>query len=322
MATKKYEVGGMTDECAGPGGPGKKKKCRQKFKSKGASQETKGSVLGTIGAGILGALGYGAYKKYKKEQKGGATKYQNGGAIVKGTPPTKPSEEPQRPKRKNLIQIKAKKTQSSVDSSKWAKNTKAPDGKKYQDGGKITAVPGMKKSQAKAEEFYDKNPGVRTYTNEYTGKKIPTGPMTQQEYKEAAARAADVYDESKMPNRKKGGAMKKMKTGGMVNPNAKLQATKAAGSKGVKSGVNPSASASKIAKGRSGGTSSAPKTATPKAKYGTTIKKYGEGGGTKTGPSMYNIKQGPAKTPTGSTSTINPVEKAKAKYGMTVKRKK
>jgi hypothetical protein len=189
MATKKYEVGGMTDECAGPGGPGKKKKCRQKFKSKGASQETKGSVLGTIGAAILGGLGYGAYKKLKKEQKGGITK--------------------------------------------------------------------------------------ATY-----------------------------------------------KTGGMVNPNAKLQATKSAGSKGVKPGVNPSASASKVAKGRSGGTSSAPKTATPKAKYGTTIKKYGEGGGTKTGPSMYNIKQGPAKTPTGSTSTMNPVEKAKAKYGMTVKRKK
>jgi hypothetical protein len=50
-------------------------------------------------------------------------------------------------------------------------------------------------------------------------------------------------------------ATKKMyKTGGMTNPNAKIQADKTAGSKGVKSGVNPKAAASKIAKGRSGGT--------------------------------------------------------------------
>jgi hypothetical protein len=58
------------------------------------------------------------------------------------------------------------------------------------------------------------------------------------------------------------------KTGGMVNPNAKVSALKTAGSKGVKSGVNPKAAASKVAKGRSGGTSTAPKTAVPKAKYG------------------------------------------------------
>jgi hypothetical protein len=64
--------------------------------------------------------------------------------------------------------------------------------------------------------------------------------------------------------RKKGGAAKKMyKTGGMVNANANLKAGKVAGSKGVKSGVNPKAAASKVAKGRVGGTSVAPKKATP-----------------------------------------------------------
>jgi glutamate 5-kinase len=131
----------------------------------------------------------------------------------------------------------------------------------------------MKKSQAKAEEFYDKNPSVRTYTNEYTGKKIPTGPMTKKEYQEAAQRAADVYEEKTGPKLKKGGSMKKMKTGGMVNPNAKLQAAKSAGSKGVKPRVNPKAAASKVAKGRSGGTSAAPKTAIPKAKYGMSVKR-------------------------------------------------
>jgi hypothetical protein len=66
---------------------------------------------------------------------------------------------------------------------------------------------------------------------------------------------------------KKSGATK-MKTGGMVNANAKVSAIKSAGSKGVKSGVNPKASASKVAKGKVGGTSKAPKTAVPKAQYG------------------------------------------------------
>ena len=63
------------------------------------------------------------------------------------------------------------------------------------------------------------------------------------------------------------------KTGGMVNSNTKVTALKSAGSKGVKSGVNSKVSASKVAKGRTGGTSSAPKTATPKAKMGGNMKK-------------------------------------------------
>jgi len=63
------------------------------------------------------------------------------------------------------------------------------------------------------------------------------------------------------------------KTGGMVNSNAKVSALKSAGSKGVKSGVNPKAAASKVTRGRVGGTSSAPKTAVPKAKYGMVMRK-------------------------------------------------
>ena len=45
-----------------------------------------------------------------------------------------------------------------------------------------------------------------------------------------------------------------MKTGGMVNSNAKIQATKKAGSKGVKHSLSVEAAVQKIAKGRSGGT--------------------------------------------------------------------
>ena len=53
------------------------------------------------------------------------------------------------------------------------------------------------------------------------------------------------------------------KTGGMVNSNAKVSALKVAGTKGTKSGVNSKVSASKVAKGRSGGVSKAPKKANP-----------------------------------------------------------
>ena len=54
-----------------------------------------------------------------------------------------------------------------------------------------------------------------------------------------------------------------MKTGGMVNVNAKVSADKTPGSKGVKSGENAKVSASKKAKGKVGGISKAPKKANP-----------------------------------------------------------
>jgi hypothetical protein len=79
--------------------------------------------------------------------------------------------------------------------------------------------------------------------------------------------------ESKSDKMKMGGAMKKMKTGGMVNPNAAVKRQAVAGSKGVRSGVNPKAAASSVARGRVGGTSASPKTATPKAKYGMSLTK-------------------------------------------------
>ncbi|MCX6195501.1 MAG: hypothetical protein NTY55_02460 [Flavobacteriia bacterium] len=65
------------------------------------------------------------------------------------------------------------------------------------------------------------------------------------------------------------------KSGVKVGLNGNLPVQKTPGSKGVKSGVNTKVSASSTAKGRTGGTSSAPKTAIPKAKYGMTMKKGG-----------------------------------------------
>ena len=58
------------------------------------------------------------------------------------------------------------------------------------------------------------------------------------------------------------------KTGGMVNTNKKVSALAKAGSKGVKSGVNPKAAKQTTARGWSGGTSKAPTGATPVAKRG------------------------------------------------------
>jgi hypothetical protein len=63
---------------------------------------------------------------------------------------------------------------------------------------------------------------------------------------------------------KKERASKTYKTGGMVNANSSVKKQTVPGSKGVKAGINPSAKASKVARGRVGGTSKAPKNATPK----------------------------------------------------------
>lgn len=68
-------------------------------------------------------------------------------------------------------------------------------------------------------------------------------------------------------------ATKGYKTGGMVNPNSKVSAIKSAGSTGVKVGANTRATAARAAKGRVGGISKAPRTATPKAKMGMSVRR-------------------------------------------------
>ena len=70
---------------------------------------------------------------------------------------------------------------------------------------------------------------------------------------------AGTYDPTKTTTTK---TTKTYKTGGMVNSNAKVFADKTPGSKGVKSGTNPKASASKKAKGRPA-KSTSPKKANP-----------------------------------------------------------
>lgn len=91
---------------------------------------------------------------------------------------------------------------------------------------------------------------------------------------EAVANVTDAVNSVRGGIKKNGGVAKSTyKTGGMVNSNAKVSALKSAGSKGVKSGVNLKAAVSKIAKGRVGGTSTAPKKAVPQAKMGGAMKR-------------------------------------------------
>jgi hypothetical protein len=135
--------------------------------------------------------------------------------------------------------------------------------KKYQPGGPtVKPVKGMTKSQAKAEEFYDNNPSVRTYTNEFTGKKIPTGPMTEEEYQNAASRAASVYNNNYVEKPSPTWGMKK---GGVVKKTSvkKYQ-------KGAQTGATGVGKSTTTEKGSMGTMSKKP--LTPKAAYGMAVK--------------------------------------------------
>ena len=144
--------------------------------------------------------------------------------------------------------------------------------KKYQDGGyiRVKGKTGAKDSITKSRTTM--SGGTKTKT-------ISGGPMVPNavgKVTKTKTNADGTLNRSSVKSISGDRAMNKIskyKTGGMVNSNAKVSALKSAGSHGVKSGVNPKAAASKVARGRVGGTSSAPKTAVPKAKYGMVMRK-------------------------------------------------
>jgi len=187
------------------------------------------------------------------------------------------------PKTPRVTRKEKKVAKMYADNPTWAKED-APGAykkggaiKKMQKGGPNRSQPSIMKTQVAAEKLYDTDPSVRTYTNEFTGKKIPTGPMTYDEYQNAAERAGSKRGQAMMavPGYKKGGTTKKMyKTGGMVNANAKITAgKKATGSVGgTTKAISKVAVKAASPKGKVGGTSKAPKKASPvklaKAKMG------------------------------------------------------
>ncbi len=187
-------------------------------------------------------------KKIIKKKMGGTMKkkYANGGP----TEPEKKASEPQPVTAQDKVNAAVGKT-----ASDYAKMT----GKEYR-----AEKRGIKRAQ-KLDRIASGKQGDRV---DNVIKAVASGA-------EAASSAANAIRSTReaVGKMKKGGTMKKYKTGGMVNSNAKVSALKSAGSKGVKSGVNPKAAASKVAKGRVGGTSAAPKTAVPKAKYGMSMRK-------------------------------------------------
>jgi hypothetical protein len=137
--------------------------------------------------------------------------------------------------------------------------------KKYQDGGRTISQKAAARKTAKGKGFTSYIYGTKDAPGS-EGNKGKYVPFTRAGKKDAKETGRVSSNEMKP-------ARKIMKTGGMVNSNAKVSALKSAGSHGVKSGVNPKAAASKVARGRVGGTSSAPKTAVPKAKYGMVMRK-------------------------------------------------
>lgn len=137
--------------------------------------------------------------------------------------------------------------------------------KKYQDGGRTISQKAAARKTAKGKGFTDYVMGTKDAPGS-EGNKGTYIPFTRQGRQDAKKTGMVSSKEMKSPR-------KVMKTGGMVNSNAKVSALKSAGSHGVKSGVNPRAAASKVARGKVGGISSAPKTAVPKAKYGMVMRK-------------------------------------------------
>jgi hypothetical protein len=169
------------------------------------------------------------------------------------------------------------------DRSKWAEKYKSPNAKKMQKGGGMSDVKSGVKQVARGVKK-----GINNSVNsaKSVAKTAIKATPQYQAYKATGKAAKKVDDalEKRYPNYTgkrsmyaglKSGAKTLLgyKTGGMVNPNAAVKRQAVAGSKGVRAGVNPKASASSVARGRVGGTSAAPKTATPKAKYGMSLTK-------------------------------------------------
>jgi len=125
--------------------------------------------------------------------------------------------------------------------------------KKYDDGGKVTRAD-IRNAQREA-----KLKRIEAGTEPSTYEKVSNISGNVAKTAVAAGETAKAIRDARSataggPGMKKGGSIKKMKTGGMANSNAKV-------------------STQKTVKGKVGGISKAPKTAVPKAKYGMSMRK-------------------------------------------------
>lgn len=140
--------------------------------------------------------------------------------------------------------------------------------KKYEDGGPIT------RKDIKQAKMAAKLDRIKSGTEPSTYEKVATISGNVAKTAGAVAEGAKAVRDVRAGasgsggpgDFKKGGTTKKYKTGGMVNPNASVQASKVAKGRPAKS-AEPK-SAAKKATGRVGGISKAPRAAAPKMKMG------------------------------------------------------
>ncbi len=164
--------------------------------------------------------------------------------------------------------------------------------KKMQKGGKVTKAlpkaqkgmaakktaepkftpPNNKPTQDSTKYYSDKADYYKKAGFELAGKK-DFSDQSQKAYEISGQARKDQLRQMRksMPGYDNNGFPAKYKTGGMVNSNAKVSASKVAKGRPAKS-AEPK-SASKVATGRVGGTSKAPRAAAPKMKMGGSMKK-------------------------------------------------
>ena len=193
-------------------------------------------------------------QQLNKQKKGGAKKYEVGG-MTEAASCAGPNKPP-RCKKTFKSKGKSKETKGSILGTlgaiagglggyaayKKLKEQKKGGATKYEDGGSTntTATEPPKSKKIKLNDLIIHTEGAKL----------------------AQRKAMKKMEDRRHKKQQTGGATK-YKTGGMVNTNVKASVLKKAGTNGVKSGINPKAKASKVAKGRVGGISTAPKKATP-----------------------------------------------------------
>jgi len=141
------------------------------------------------------------------------------------------------------------------------------------NSGNRTTKPGKSGAQLKKEGMALKAKGTNMKNK---GRELKAIGMTMNELGKLGTLGPKNYINDKiLTSKKTGGAIKKMGAGGMhMMPDGSMMKNSMMKLGGM-TNSNAKVVVSKVAKGRTGGTSAAPKTAIPKGKYGMTMKKGG-----------------------------------------------
>jgi len=226
---------------------------------------------------------YGSTGEVEKTNKKGATKFKTVEISNTGSSMTNPSSTPTARIDKTKYDkegmetkgttkdISVKKAQRMINRiGNKATMQKGGAMKKMQGGGKTGAQLKKEGQALKAKGAAMKKEGQELRKE---GMYVKNNPLRA--YVDRKLFGENLYDSGLGSKKfKKGGSVKKMMTGGMVNPNSSVSKQTVPGSRGVQSGVNPKASSSKVAGSRgSGRVNTPPSKAVPTAKRGGMVKK-------------------------------------------------